>query len=79
VVWEDGGGDRASYPIKYILLRQGVSILERRWRPMTVRIIIDRKVEKGKEVKFSDLLKELRSKAISSIRLCFGRDAPSIV
>jgi heme-degrading monooxygenase HmoA len=33
---------------------------------MTVRIIIDRKVKKGKEAEFFDLLKELRSKAISS-------------
>ena len=33
---------------------------------MTVRIIIDRKVKKGKEAKFFDLLKELRSKAISA-------------
>jgi len=31
---------------------------------MTVRIIIDRKVKKGKEAEFFDLLKELRSKAI---------------
>jgi heme-degrading monooxygenase HmoA len=33
---------------------------------MTVKIIIDRKVKKGKESKLFDLLKELRSKAISS-------------
>ena len=33
---------------------------------MTVRIIIDRKVKKGKEREFSKLLKELRSKAVSS-------------
>ena len=33
---------------------------------MSVKIIIDRKVKKGKEVEFFDLLKELRSKAISS-------------
>ncbi len=33
---------------------------------MTVRIIIDRKVRKGKEAEFFDLLKELRSKAISA-------------
>ena len=33
---------------------------------MTVRIIIDRKVKKGKEEEFFDLVKELRSKAIST-------------
>ncbi len=33
---------------------------------MVVRIIIDRKVKKGKESEFSELLKELRSKVISS-------------
>ena len=33
---------------------------------MTVKIIIDRKVKNGKEPEFSDLLKELRSMAISS-------------
>ncbi len=33
---------------------------------MTVRIIIDRKIRKGKESGFSELLKELRSKAVSS-------------
>jgi heme-degrading monooxygenase HmoA len=33
---------------------------------MTVRIIIDRKVKKGKETDFAKLLRELRSKAISS-------------
>ena len=33
---------------------------------MMVRIIIDRRVKKGKEAEFFDLLKELRSKAISS-------------
>ena len=33
---------------------------------MTVKIIIDRKVKKGKESEFFELLKELRSKAISS-------------
>ncbi len=33
---------------------------------MVVRIIIDRKVKKGKESEFSELLKQLRSKAISS-------------
>ena len=33
---------------------------------MAVKIIIDRKIKKGKEVEFFDLLKELRSKAISS-------------
>ncbi len=32
---------------------------------MTVKIIIDRKVKKGKEPEFFDLIKELRSKAIS--------------
>jgi heme-degrading monooxygenase HmoA len=34
--------------------------------PMTVRIIIDRKVKKGKESDFSKLLRELRTKAIPS-------------
>ena len=33
---------------------------------MIVKIIIDRKVKKGKETEFYNLLKELRSKAISS-------------
>ena len=33
---------------------------------MAVRIIIDRKIKKGKESEFSELLKELRSKAVSS-------------
>ncbi len=33
---------------------------------MAVRIIIDRKVKKGKESEFSELLKQLRSKAIST-------------
>lgn len=33
---------------------------------MTVKIIIDRKVKKGKESDFSKLLRELRTKAISS-------------
>jgi heme-degrading monooxygenase HmoA len=33
---------------------------------MAVRIIIDRKVKKGKEADFAKLLRELRSKAVSS-------------
>ena len=33
---------------------------------MTVKIIIDRKVKKGKESELFDLLKELRSKAVHS-------------
>ena len=33
---------------------------------MSVRIIIDRKVKKGKEMDFAKLLRELRSKAIFS-------------
>jgi len=33
---------------------------------MAVKVIIDRKVKKGKEVEFFNLLKELRSKAVSS-------------
>jgi heme-degrading monooxygenase HmoA len=33
---------------------------------MTVKVIIDRRVKNGKEADFFDLLKELRSKAISS-------------
>lgn len=33
---------------------------------MAVKVIIDRKVRNGKEPEFFDLLKELRSKAISS-------------
>jgi heme-degrading monooxygenase HmoA len=43
-----------------------VGLLERRWWAMAVRIIIDRKVKKGKESEFSELLKQLRSKAVSS-------------
>lgn len=33
---------------------------------MAVRIIIDRKVKKGMESEFSELLRQLRSKAVSS-------------
>jgi len=33
---------------------------------MAVRIIIDRKIKKGKESEFARLIRELRSKAISS-------------
>ena len=33
---------------------------------MTVRVIIDRRVKNGKEAEFFGLLKELRSKAVSS-------------
>jgi len=33
---------------------------------VVVRIIIDRKVKKGKESEFSELLKQLRSNAVSS-------------
>ena len=33
---------------------------------MAVRVIIDRKVKKGKESEFSELLKQLRSKAVAS-------------
>ena len=33
---------------------------------MAVRIIIDRKVKKGKEAEFSKLLRDLRSKAVPS-------------
>ena len=33
---------------------------------MAVRIIIDRKVKKGKEPEFAEILRELRAKAISS-------------
>jgi len=33
---------------------------------MTVKIIIDRKIKKGKEAEFFDQLKQLRSKAVSS-------------
>jgi len=33
---------------------------------MTVKVIIDRRVKNGKEADFFDLLKELRSKAVSS-------------
>ena len=33
---------------------------------MAVKIIIDRKVKKGKESEFPELLKELRSRAVSS-------------
>ena len=40
--------------------------MERRLVTMAVKVIIDRKVKKGKESEFFDLLKELRSKAIPS-------------
>jgi heme oxygenase (mycobilin-producing) len=40
--------------------------LERRLEIMAVKVIIDRKVKKGKEPEFFQLLKQLRSKAISS-------------
>ena len=40
--------------------------MERRLMTMVVKVIIDRKVKKGKEVEFFNLLKELRSKAVSS-------------
>ncbi len=45
-----------------------IRFFEKRGRrtPMTVRIIIDRKVKKGKESDFSKLLRELRTKAIPS-------------
>jgi heme-degrading monooxygenase HmoA len=41
-------------------------IAYRRWRAVSVRIIIDRKVKKGKEADFAKLLRKLRSKAIFS-------------
>jgi len=37
-----------------------------RWKTMAVRIIIDRKVKKGRESDFAKLLRELRSKAVPS-------------
>jgi heme-degrading monooxygenase HmoA len=37
-----------------------------RWKTMAVRIIIDRKVKKGKESDFAKLLRELRVKAVPS-------------
>ena len=37
-----------------------------RWSVMAVRIIIDRKVKKGKEAEFAKLLRELRSKVVPS-------------
>jgi heme oxygenase (mycobilin-producing) len=40
--------------------------LERRLKAMVAKIIVDRKVKKGKESEFFKLLKELRSKAVSS-------------
>jgi heme-degrading monooxygenase HmoA len=49
-----------------ILSTKGGRPLERRLEAMAVKIIIDRKVKKGKETELFDLLKELRSKAISS-------------
>jgi len=49
-----------------ILACEGGRLLERRLEVMAVRIIIDRKVKKGKESEFSELLKELRSRAVSS-------------
>jgi heme-degrading monooxygenase HmoA len=39
---------------------------------MAVKIIIDRKVKKGKEEDFSKLLRELRSKAIPSVGYISG-------
>ena len=39
---------------------------------MAVKIIIDRKVKKGKEADFSKLLRELRTKAIPSIGYISG-------
>ena len=39
---------------------------------MAARIIIDRKVKKGKQSAFSELLKQLRSKAVSSIGYISG-------
>ena len=40
--------------------------MERELEAMAVRFIIDRKFEKGKESEFSELLKQLRSRAVSS-------------
>jgi heme-degrading monooxygenase HmoA len=35
-------------------------------KTLAVKVIIDRKVKKGKESEFSEMLKQLRSKAVSS-------------
>ena len=43
---------------------------------MAVKIIIDRKVKKGKEPEFSELLKQLRIKGSVLKRVHFGGDAP---
>jgi heme-degrading monooxygenase HmoA len=55
-----------AFLLRSILSTKGGRPLERRLEAMTVKIIIDRKVKKGKESEFFDPLKELRSKAIPS-------------
>jgi heme-degrading monooxygenase HmoA len=46
--------------------RLGIISEGRRSKNMAIRIIIDRKVKKGKESDFARMLRELRSKAIPS-------------
>ena len=46
--------------------RLGIIIKKGEVENMAVRIIIDRKVKKGKESEFAKMLRELRSKAIPS-------------
>ena len=46
---------------------------------MAVKIIIDRKVKKGKESEFSELLKQLRSKALSSEGYISGETLRALV
>jgi heme-degrading monooxygenase HmoA len=55
-----------AFLFKSVLSIKGTCSLERRWEAMTVKVIIDREVRNSKESDFFDLLKELRSKAISS-------------
>jgi len=49
-----------------ILSSKGGRLIEKGLEVMAVRIIIDRRVKKGKESEFSELLKQLRSRAVSS-------------
>ncbi len=45
---------------------------------MAVRIIIDRKVKKGKEAEFANLLRDLRSKAVPSKGYISGETLRSV-
>ena len=51
--------------VLYIMIPMG-RIQGGRWMVMVVRVIIDRKIKKGKESDFSRLLRELRTNAIPS-------------